>query len=53
MTENWRSMNRVAIGHSASLMYAMLKKIADSKEAWSVEEVKKVLKTVSGLNKEA
>lgn len=52
MKEDWRSQNREALARSAQLMYAMLKKIADSKEPWSVYEVKKVLKAVSAINKE-
>lgn len=46
-SESWRSVNDVRLKRNVSIMYRMLKKIADEKEAWCVEEVRAVLRMTS------
>ena len=45
--ESWKSTNDVRLKRNVQIMHRMLKKIADEKEAWCVEEVRAVLRMTS------
>lgn len=45
--ESWKSINDVRLKRNAQLMYQMLKKIADEKEPWCVEDVRGLLRLVA------
>ncbi len=47
-SESWKSLTySPRLKRNVSIMYRMLKKIADEKEAWCVEEVRAVLRMTS------